>query len=96
MDDSFGFDDMEAKIGTHFLGKHLQKRWIDHVDGERRSRTLWDLALVSVFINPEFAKTEVITTTRDSGNRPITFYKSINAEAIYNDFYKTLLAFEKE
>lgn len=89
-------DEMEAKIGNHFLGKHLQRRWVNHVDGDRRSRTLWDLALVTVFIHPEFAETKIVTTSRDSGNRPITFYKSIDAEAIYQDFYKTLLAFEKE
>lgn len=91
-----GFDEMEAKIESHFLGKYLQKRWIDHIDGDRRSRTLWDLALVSIFIHPEFAETEIITTSRDSGNRPITFYKSIDTNAIYKDFYETLLAFEKE
>lgn len=93
---SIGFDEMESKIGSHFLGKHLQERWVDHIDGGRRSRTLWDLALVTLFIHPEFAETETITTSRDSGNRPITFYKSIDSEAIYQDFYKTLLAFEKE
>ena len=95
-DMKIGFDEMEANIGKHFLGKHLQKRWLDHIDADRRSRTLWDLALVSLFIHPEFGETENITTSRDSGNRPITFYKRIDAAAIYQDFYKTLLAFEKE
>jgi inosine-uridine nucleoside N-ribohydrolase len=90
------FDEMDAKIGNHFLGKHLQRRWVDHIDSARRSRVLWDLALVAAYINPELAKTERINTSRDSGNRPITFYKSIDADAIYQDFYQTLLAFEKE
>jgi len=90
-----GFETMESKIGAHFLGKHLQKRWSNHIDGERESRTLWDLALVSVFIHPEFAEKESIVTSKDSGNRRITFYKSIDAHAIYEDFYKMLLAFEK-
>ena len=90
------FDEMEKKIGNHYLGKHLQKRWIDHIDGDRRSRTLWDLALVSIFLHPDFAETKIINTSKDSGNRPITFYKSIDASAIYQDFYKTVLAFEKE
>ena len=91
-----GFDEMEGKIGDHFLGKHLQKRWVDHIDGDRKRRTLWDLALVTLFIHPEFAETEIVITSRDSGNRPITFYKRIDAEAICQDFYTTLLAFEKE
>ena len=90
------FDIVEAKIGDHFLGGYLQKRWEDHLDGGRRNRVLWDLALVSAFINTEIAETEVITTSRDSGQRKVTFYKSIDADAIYQDFYNTLLAFEKE
>jgi len=90
------FDEMETKIGNHFLGRHLQERWLNHIDGERRQRTLWDLALIALFIHPEMAEAEVVMTSRDSGNRPITFYKSIDADAIYQDFYQTLLAFEKE
>ncbi len=90
------FDIMEAKIGGHFLGKFLQKRWKDHIDSARRSRVLWDLALVTIFVHPEMATTKSITTSRDSGNRTIMFYDSIDSGAIYADFYKTLLAFERE
>ncbi|RNC89962.1 MAG: nucleoside hydrolase [Allomuricauda sp.] len=90
------FDEMETKIGNHFLGRHLQERWMNHIDGERRQRTLWDLALIALFIHPEMAEAEVVMTSRDSGNRPITFYKRIDADAIYQDFFQTLLAFEKE
>ena len=80
----------------HFLGKYLLRRWVNHLDSARRNRVLWDLALVTAFIHPEMAETEVITTSRDSGNRPVTFYKNIDADAIYQDFYDTLLAFERE
>lgn len=90
------FDEMESAIGNHFLGKHLQKRWVDHIDSGRRSRVLWDLALVASYINPDFAETTTFTTSRDSGNRPIEFYHKIDAMAIYDDFYKTILAFEKK
>lgn len=90
------FDEINTKIGDHFLGKFLMKRWIDHIDGSRRNRILWDLALISAFINPEMATTKIITTSKDSGNRPITFYDSIDTKAIYEDFYKTILAFKKE
>jgi inosine-uridine nucleoside N-ribohydrolase len=90
------FDEMESKVGNHFLGSYLQKRWKDHIDGERQQRTLWDLSLIALFINPEMAEAEVIVTSRDSGSRPITFYKTIDAEAMYDDFYKILLAFERE
>lgn len=90
------FDEMESAIGNHFLGKHLQKRWVDHIDSGRRSRVLWDLALVASYINPDFAETTTFTTSRDSGNRPIAFYHKIDAMAIYDDFFKTILAFEKK
>ncbi|WP_350285702.1 nucleoside hydrolase [uncultured Croceitalea sp.] len=90
------FDVLNAKIGNHFLGKFLMQRWIDHLDGSRRNRVLWDLALISIFVNPSFCTTKTITTSRDSGNRPIVFYDSIDAKAIYEDFYNTLLAFERE
>lgn len=95
VDMEIDFDEMEAKIGDHFLGHFLQKRWKDHIDGGRRSRVLWDLALIGAFINPEMASVQAITTSRDSGNRSITFYDTIDADAMYDDFYKTLLAFEK-
>ncbi len=91
-----GFDELESNIGKHFLGAYLMKRWKNHLDGARRNRVLWDLALVTAYIHPEVASTKTITTSKDSGNRPITFYDSIKAKAIYGDFYKTLLAFELE
>ncbi len=93
---SVDFDVMETQIGGHFLGKYLQKRWKDHLDGGRRNRILWDLALIAIYLHPEWAEAELITTSRDNGNRPITFYKKIDVDAIYQDFYQTLLAFEKE
>jgi len=89
------FDQMNAKIGTHFLGDFLMRRWKEHLDGSRRNRILWDLSLVALFINPDFGTTRTVTTSKDSGNRPITFYDSIDAPAIYQDFYSKLLAFEK-
>lgn len=96
VDMEIDFDEINSEIGDHFLGQFLMKRWADHIDGSRRNRILWDLALITAFIKPELATTSAITTSKDSGNRRITFYDSINAKAIYTDFYKTLLAFKKE
>ena len=87
---------LEAAIGDHPVGEYLLKRWRNHLDGARKDRILWDLALVTCYIHPEFAELEGISTSRDSGNRPINFYKRIDAPRIYQDFYKTLLAFERE
>ncbi|BFP43347.1 hypothetical protein FGF1_41920 [Flavobacteriaceae bacterium GF1] len=90
------YKELSREIGNYDIGRFLLKRWDGHLDGSRKSRVLWDLALVAAYINPNFAETERITTSRDSGKRPITFYKSIDANAIYQDFYNTLLSFEKE
>ncbi|PRX54748.1 nucleoside hydrolase [Flagellimonas meridianipacifica] len=90
------YDDLEKAIGSLDLGSFLLERWDNHLDGSRKSRILWDLALVSAFIEPELARTIKVKTSRDSGNREINFYDSIDAKAIYQDFFKTLLAFSKE
>ena len=90
------YAELKKIIGQHPIGTYLIQRWDNHLDGSRKNRVLWDLGLVSAFINTDFTQKEVITTSRDSGNRPVTFYKSLDAEAVYQDFYKTLLAFERE
>lgn len=90
------FTELNNNIGNTKLGKFLIKRWIDHLDGSRENRVLWDLALVTAFIKPEMAMTTSITTSRDSGNRMVNFYSHIDAKAIYQDFYRILLAFENE
>lgn len=82
------------KIGSHYLGNYLIKRWDDHLDGSRRKRVLWDLALVTSFIKPSVATTTQIKTSRDSGNRIVNYYDSINAKDIYEDFYENLLNFK--
>ncbi|TAI49823.1 nucleoside hydrolase [Flagellimonas allohymeniacidonis] len=90
------FDELQAKTQDHFLGKFLLDRWTNHLDGSRKSRILWDLVLISAFIYPDFGTLTEVQTSRDNGNRKIKFYSEIDSEAIYQDFYETLLAFEKE
>ncbi len=90
------YAELNRAIGTHPIGAYLIQRWDNHLDGSRKNRVLWDLGLISAFINSDFATQEVVVTSRDSGNRPINFYKNLDAKAVYEDFYKTLLAFERE
>ena len=52
------FDRMNEEIGEHFLGRFLIDRWKNHLDGSRRKRILWDLALVAVFIDPSFGTSQ--------------------------------------
>lgn len=94
MDMEIEYAELSKAIGNLELGKFLLKRWDDHIDGSRQKRILWDLALVAAFINPDFAGHQQVKTSRDSGNRDVHFYSTIDAKAIYQDFYRTLLAFE--
>lgn len=88
-------DVLKRETGSHPLGAYLLRRWEDHLDGSRNSRTLWDLALVAAFLRPEVATLEVVRTSRDSGDRPIRFYRTINAEVIYRDFFERLFKYQR-
>ncbi|SHG27759.1 nucleoside hydrolase [Flagellimonas flava] len=96
VDMEIAYADLAKAIDTHPLGKFLLKRWDDHIDGSREKRILWDLALVAAYIDPELAKIQTIKTSPDSGNRDIHFFEHIDAKHIYQDFYRTLLAFERK
>ena len=90
------YEELQSNIGSLDLGQFLLKRWDEHLDGSRKSRILWDLALISAFIDSDMAHITKVRTSRDRGNREIQFYDSIDAQAIYEDFYQTLLAFSTE
>ncbi|WP_349351281.1 MULTISPECIES: nucleoside hydrolase [unclassified Flagellimonas] len=94
VDMEIDYDELSSKIGNNALGRFLIKRWDDHLDGSRQSRVLWDLALTAAYLRPELAKSILVRTSRDSGNRDIIFYSSIDAKAIYQDFYKILADFQ--
>lgn len=87
---------VEKNIGDLPLGQYLLERWYTHIDGARHDRVLWDLALIAAFIHPEMATLTKVNTSRDSGNRTISFYSAIDASAIYADFYESLRAFKIE
>lgn len=89
------FDTLQAEIGSHPLGAYLMRRWTDHLDGSRSSRTLWDLALVTAFLRPDVATAVPVTTSKDSGHRPIWFYQNIDADEIYRDFFQRVRAFQR-
>lgn len=53
------YDEVSAAVGDeHPLAQLLTDRWLDHVDGSRETRVLWDLALVELVSDPDLA-TEV-------------------------------------
>lgn len=91
---TFTFAEVEEKLlNAHPMGKILVDRWYQHLDGSRKERTIWDLALVEAMIHPEWTETVEVTTSRDSGNRKINYYRSIDTIKMKEDFYATLFSY---
>ncbi|MEM9324957.1 MAG: nucleoside hydrolase [Bacteroidota bacterium] len=98
---ALGMDFTFAEVAEQFRGKHplgdfLVERWHNHVDGLRKMRWIWDLAIVSAAINPQWATETTITTSKDFGNREVFYYNSIEASKMKAEFYETLLTFMQQ
>jgi len=84
----FDYREAEERLkGLHPVCDFLLRRWEDHKDGGRYSRTLWDVALIEALVRPELA-TEVAITGFD--NPDIWMYKEIDASGMREDFYNML------
>ncbi|MEM1095404.1 MAG: nucleoside hydrolase [Bacteroidota bacterium] len=91
---TFTFAETEAALrGTHPLGDYLVERWADHLDGLRKQRAIWDVALIGAMLYPEWAESTTITTSKDFGNREVTYYSAIDAEAIKAEFFEALTSY---
>ncbi len=89
----FDFDETVQRLeGIHPLGDFLVDRWHQHLDGGRKQRTIWDLALIEALIHPEWVEKVEITTSRDNGSRKIHYFRSIQADRMREEFFKTLLS----
>ncbi|MGB3619036.1 MAG: nucleoside hydrolase [Catalinimonas sp.] len=87
---------VERFEGKHDLLDFLLKRWFNHMDGGRRERVIWDLALIQAIISPRFAEEIKIRTSRERGDREVWMYKSIDGHKMREDFYKTTLEYMKD
>lgn len=91
---TFTYAETEATLrGRHPLGDYLVDRWYEHLDGLRKERWIWDLALIAAMIHPEWAESVTITTSKDYGSKAVTYYTSIDGEAAKADFFETITAF---
>lgn len=90
---SFNFDYDATKLAMpmdHQVCWYLMHHWDQHLDAGRKTRTLWDLALIEAYIHPELATEQKVKTSIDSGNREIWYYKTINVEGMKSDYFETL------
>ncbi|MCB1231238.1 MAG: nucleoside hydrolase [Verrucomicrobiae bacterium] len=81
------FADQE-KMGE--LGQYLTARWIEHAP-EAKRWTMWDLALVIALIHPELTREIEVITPPENFERQVFLYDSIDAEAMIEDYRKTVL-----
>jgi purine nucleosidase len=71
----------------------LLNRWYNHLDGGRKERVLWDLALIQAIIFPEMTEKIEIQTSKEKGNRKIWMYKDIDNKAMKEEFFKSANTF---
>lgn len=88
---SFAFAELRDRFaGRSELHDFLLERWRNHADPGRRSRVLWDLALVEAVIRPELAREVAARTPPENRQREVRVYVSIDAERMRQDFYERL------
>ncbi|MEM6316958.1 MAG: nucleoside hydrolase [Bacteroidota bacterium] len=86
----------EKLKGQHTLGDFLSDRWFQHLDGSRRRRVIWDLALIQAVIYPDWATEVEVKLSKENGDRTVFFYKDIQAESMRQEFYEKIAQhFEK-
>lgn len=85
------YPECQQRLETgHDLGRLLVERWFRHLDPSRSNRIIWDLALVEAFLSPEMATEVTVKTSKESGNREINFYNSINADKMEEKFFAVM------
>ena len=93
---TFNYEETEKYFkGQHDMLDFLLQRWFNHLDGGRRQRTIWDLALIQAIIFPKLVEEVKIKTSKEKGNREIWMYKNIDAEQMRKEFYTTTLEYVK-
>lgn len=91
---TFKYDETNAKLrGKHKLGDMLMDRWVNHSDGGKNERVLWDLALIEAMVHPEMATEVEVKLSPEFGGRTVGYYKNINAEAMQKDFFVVMNKF---
>ncbi|MEX0323277.1 MAG: nucleoside hydrolase [Puniceicoccaceae bacterium] len=93
----FTYEETEQQLrGKHPVGDFLCDRWNNHLDGLRKMRWIWDLALIEAMLHPEWSEQVDIRTSKDNGNRIIHYYKSIDGKKMKAEFFQKLKAFMSE
>jgi inosine-uridine nucleoside N-ribohydrolase len=76
--------------GRSALLDFLVERWERHADGGRRSRVIWDLALVEALVRRDLAESIEVATPPENTARRVRVYRRIDAAAMKADFFRAL------
>ena len=66
----------------HPLGDFLIQRWFEHIDPNRKTRTLWDLAIIEAYLHPEWVTEEKSDAFE---NKNIFLYRDIDTKRFLED-----------
>jgi inosine-uridine nucleoside N-ribohydrolase len=84
----FGMAEVERRLaGKPEPLDFLVQRWKQHVDGARRERVIWDLALVEAFLRPELATAVDARTPPENRPRSVRVFTAIDGPAMKADFF---------
>ncbi|MEM9943658.1 MAG: nucleoside hydrolase [Planctomycetota bacterium] len=72
------------------LGEYLTTKWKARF-ANYENWVMWDLALVQAIINPAQATTKLVDTPPENVSRKIRIYKSIDVQAMRNDYWSAVL-----
>lgn len=91
LDLTFTSDEIKANFTkNNGLSMLLMDRWYEHIDGGRKMRVVWDLALIQAILFPEWTKQTTIVSSKDNGQRKIHYYSAIDASKMKTEFFRKL------
>ncbi|GAB5561721.1 MAG: hypothetical protein SynsKO_33680 [Synoicihabitans sp.] len=87
----FGIDEMKAELaGRNHALDFLHQIWMEHKDGSRIQRTIWDLSVITCLIDPTFGTVETVEAPPENGRRPVKVYTDLDGAGIRAEFYQKL------
>ncbi len=72
------------------VGDYLKQRWQNFAP-QASPWTMWDVALLQAYLNPEQATERKVMTPPENSQREVWLYTDIDEEAMARDFWKRLL-----
>ena len=79
--------------GRNDLTNFLYMRWVNHMDGGRYQRTIWDLSVISAILFSDWVKEIKVAGPPENGSHSVYVYKNLQAEKMIDEFYSAIRLF---